>query len=109
MSAFPQRQHVDHTPSEQMDCALDNGSDSVLQTLSSETAREIVRTVGDEPKPPSEIADAVGTSIQNVQYHLGRLQNAGIVRHVDTWYSSRGCEMSVYALGTEKLVVTIDA
>jgi DNA-binding transcriptional ArsR family regulator len=91
-----------------MDCALDNGSDSVLQTLSSETAREIVRTVGDEPKPPSEIADAVGTSIQNVQYHLGRLQNAGIVRHVDTWYSSRGCEMSVYALGAEKLVVTID-
>ena len=108
MSAFPQRQHVDHTPSEQMDCALDNGSDSVLQTLSSETAREIVRTVGDEPKPPSKIADAVGTSIQNVQYHLGRLQNAGIVRHVNTWYSSRGCEMSVYALGAEKLVVAID-
>lgn len=91
-----------------MDCTLGDDSDCVLQTLSSETAQEIVQTLGNEPKPPSEIADAVGTSIQNVQYHLGRLQNAGIVQQVDTWYSSRGCEMSVYALDTERLVVTID-
>jgi hypothetical protein len=108
VSAFPRRSRVEHTPSERMDCALDGGSDCVLQTLSSETAREIVQTLGNEPKPPSEIADTVNTSIQNAQYHLGRLQDAGIVRQVDTWYSSRGREMSVYALETERLVVTID-
>lgn len=107
VSAFPQRHRVEHTPSEQMYCALDDGSDCVLQTLSSETARKIVQTLGNEPKPPSEVADTVDTSIQNVQYHLDRLQDAGLVRPVDTWYSSRGCEMSVYALKTKKIVVDI--
>jgi len=72
-------------------------ADAVFSALSSGTARQIVSSVHDDPKTQSEIADAIDTSVQNVRYHLDKLEDAGLVEVVDTWYSSRGNEMDVYA------------
>jgi DNA-binding transcriptional ArsR family regulator len=76
--------------------------------LSSETATDILDAVGGEPMTASEVAEAVGTSVQNVTYHLSRLRDAELVRVVDTWYSSRGREMQVYALACETVVLSVD-
>jgi predicted ArsR family transcriptional regulator len=61
----------------------------------------------DDAMPPSEIAAAVDTSIQNVTYHLDQLQEAGLVAITDTWYSSRGREMDVYALKADPIMLCI--
>ncbi|MFU8868540.1 ArsR/SmtB family transcription factor [Natronococcus sp.] len=83
-------------------------ADAVFGALSSTTARRIYARVDDEPSTPSDIAEAIDSSIQNVRYHLEKLEEAGLVEVVDTWYSSRGNEMSVYATTDGPLIVTSD-
>ena len=83
-------------------------ADAVFSALSSTTARQIYARLDEEPGTPSDVADAIDSSIQNVRYHLEKLENAGLVSVVDTWYSSRGNEMSVYATTDGPLIVTSD-
>ncbi|WP_408957183.1 ArsR/SmtB family transcription factor [Natrinema sp. 74] len=83
-------------------------ADAVFAALSSTTARRIYAHLDDQPATPSDIADAIDTSIQNVRYHLENLEDAGLIEVVDTWYSSRGNEMSVYATTDGPLIVASD-
>ncbi|RKD98297.1 ArsR/SmtB family transcription factor [Halopiger aswanensis] len=83
-------------------------ADAVFSALSSTTARRIYARLDEEPGTPSDVADAIDSSIQNVRYHLENLEEAGLVEVVDTWYSSRGNEMSVYATTDGPLIVTSD-
>jgi DNA-binding transcriptional ArsR family regulator len=80
-------------------------ADDVLAALSSETARELLSQLYEDPAPPSDLADRVDTSVQNVQYHLEKLENAGAVEVVDTAYSAKGREMDVYAPSDQPLVI----
>ena len=59
-------------------------ADDLLSALSSETARHLLGELHDDPAPPGELADRVGTSLQNAQYHLENLQEAGAIEVVDT-------------------------
>jgi DNA-binding transcriptional ArsR family regulator len=82
----------------------------VFDALSSGTARDVFAALYDDPRPVSELADAVGTSLQNVDYHLDRLEAAGLVEVADTRYSSKGVQMDVYApVGGALVVVAGDA
>lgn len=83
-------------------------ADAVFGALSSTTARRIYGHLAEEPATPSDVAEEVDTSIQNVRYHLEKLEEAGLIEVVDTWYSSRGNEMSVYAASDGPLVVAAD-
>ena len=82
---------------------------AVIDALASGTARSILGALYEEPRPASEIATAVETSTQNVNYHLGKLHEAGLVEVVDTWYSSKGAEMDVYAPTADPLCVFVGA
>ena len=79
--------------------------DDLLAAISSETARETLAALHDEPGAPSEVADRVDTSIQNAQYHLDRLETAGLIEAAGTAYSEKGREMTVYAPSDQVLVV----
>lgn len=83
-------------------------SEAIFNALASETSREIYRALYQDPATASEVAEKVDTSVQNVRYHLEKLQEAGLIDQVDTWYSSRGNEMSVYAASNEALIVAGD-
>lgn len=83
-------------------------AEKVFGALSSETARAIFTALHEEPMTASDVADAVDSSIQNVRYHLENLTDAGLVEVVDTWYSSRGNEMKVYAPKDGPLIVSSD-
>lgn len=83
-------------------------TDAVFDALASETSRAIYNHLYDQPSTASDIADEVDTSVQNVRYHLEKLSKAGLIEEVDTWYSSRGNEMSVYAATDEALVLAGD-
>ena len=83
----------------------DDDADELIAALGSETAREILTHLHDEPATKSELAAAVDTSLQNVQYHLSKLDGADLVDVVDTTYSEKGREMDVYAAADEPLVL----
>ena len=83
----------------------DEDADKLIAALGSETAREILTHLHDEPATKSELAAAVDTSLQNVQYHLSKLDGADLVAVVDTTYSEKGREMDVYAAADEPLVL----
>ena len=105
-SAFPHQPPVTHAPREQTNIVVDRDEPTeVLQVLSSETAQEILSTLNSEPKTASEIAKSVEQSVQNVSYHLERLCDADLITPIETWYSEKGREMTVYALAIEQLVV----
>lgn len=103
---LPHRPPVDEPDRETRLVELDTTEAAELcGVLASETATEILSALNDEPMVTSDVAERVGTSLQNAHHHLGRLCEADLVRVVDTWYSSRGSEMKVYAPVNERLVI----
>jgi DNA-binding transcriptional ArsR family regulator len=80
-------------------------ADDLMAALSSTTARELLAELHEEPAPPGELADRVGTSLQNAQYHLENLGEAGAVEVVGTAYSEKGREMRVYGPADSPLVI----
>ena len=80
-------------------------ADDLMAALSSGTARRILAELHDDPAPPGELADRVDTSLQNAQYHLGNLEDAGAIEVIGTAYSEKGREMSVYGPADTPLVI----
>jgi len=111
MSTAPfRRSTVDHTPRERTSLPVDDADQGdTLRVLTSDTARSMLAALGGDPMPVSDLAEAVGTSVQNAQYHVERLVEADLVEPVDVWYSEKGREMSVYALTVGELVVQFDS
>ncbi|GGI98756.1 hypothetical protein GCM10008995_05780 [Halobellus salinus] len=83
----------------------DDDAEDLLSALSSTTARGILAALHEEPTNPAALAESVDTSLQNAQYHLERLESAGVIEVVDTVYSEKGREMDVYAPADRPLVV----
>jgi len=108
-SVFPLTQDVELPDRESRTVALftDEGSE-ILDALGSETARAILEALSEETGTTSELAERLDTTIQTIHYHLQRLEDAGLVRVVDTHYSARGCEMDVFAPANDPLVL-VDA
>ena len=106
-SAFPLRWPV--TVRTDRDARLveisDEGATAVFDTLTSETARQLLSRLHDEPQTASDLAESVDTSVQNVKYHLQKFEDVGLVKVVDHWYSSRGTEMKVYGPSDNALVL----
>ncbi|MFB6125123.1 MAG: ArsR/SmtB family transcription factor [Halanaeroarchaeum sp.] len=83
----------------------DDAVDDLLETLSSKTRRTILLSLYESPATPAELADVVGSSLQNVHYHLERRQAADLVEAIDHRYSEKGTEMAVYAPTNDPLIV----
>ncbi len=80
-------------------------SDPIFDALSSNTARKIFAILHEEPTTISELATKIDTSLQNVSYHVEKMETAGLVTAVDTWYSTRGKAMDVFAATSQPLVL----
>jgi DNA-binding transcriptional ArsR family regulator len=80
-------------------------ADDLMAALSSTTARRLLSELHDDPAPPGELADRVDTSLQNAQYHLEKLEDAGAIEIVGTAYSEKGREMNVYGPADSPLVI----
>lgn len=93
---LPHRPALETEPADPLLVHIDE-SDGVVGALQSDVARRLLDALYEEPGVASGLADRVGTSLQNVQYHLGRLEEANLVRVAGTWYSEKGAEMDVYA------------
>lgn len=85
--------------------SIGEDADAVVEALRSDTARSVLCALYEEPTVASILAERVGTSTQNVHYHLDRLRTAGLVEVAGTWYSVKGLEMNVYAPTGDPLVL----
>ncbi|MFP4188487.1 MAG: ArsR/SmtB family transcription factor [Halobacteriales archaeon] len=81
-------------------------ADDLIGALSSDTARDILAELHDEPATPSDVADRADTTVQNARYHLENLSDAGLIDVDGTRYSEKGREMDVYA-PSEPLVMFV--
>lgn len=86
----------------------DDDAEELFGALASETARQLFQRLQESPAHASALADHTDTSIQNVHYHLDKLEAAGAVEVVDTAYSQKGREMDVYAPAAAPLVFVAD-
>jgi len=86
---------------------VDEDVAAVLDALSSETARDILNAVYDDPATPSELADRLDMSIQKVTYHLEKLEGQELIAVAGTQYSEKGQEMTVYEPPDDPLVVFV--
>lgn len=108
-SPLPLRPSIDHTARDRAVHDLaDDSTAAVFDAIGCQTARSILVAIGNEPATAAEIADRVDTSLQNVQYHLGNLEDADLVAAAGTWYSERGKEMTVYAPEMDRLEFRLD-
>ncbi len=80
---------------------------AILDTLSVETRRAIMREVCADPANPAAIAGRLGLSVQNTSYHLEKLEESGLIEVVGTKYSNRGHEMEVFAPCRSAIVIEI--
>lgn len=83
----------------------EDDADTLIEALSSTTARSILTELHTEPAAASELASRCDTTIQNTQYHIEQLADAGLIEVIDTVYSEKGREMDVYAPADRPLVV----
>lgn len=106
-SIFPLRETVtrDDQGGPRLVDLSEEAADEVFEALAASTTREIFLALHDQPQTASDLADRTDTSVQNVQYHLNKLEEVELVEAVDVWYSERGSEMDVYAPTDESLVM----
>ncbi|WP_135661734.1 ArsR/SmtB family transcription factor [Halorhabdus rudnickae] len=103
---LPRRGERTETSDEPQVLGLDEeAADEAFAALSSETARRVLALIYEDPTTPAQIRDEIGTSLQNVHYHLEKLESADLIESAGTDYSSKGNEMTVYAPTNEALVL----
>lgn len=102
---LPRERPVEQPEQPQVVGLGDGDSADVFSVLSSDTARSVLGQLYREPATQSELADELGTSIQNVSYHIERLVAADLLTVVDSWYSEKGRDMDVYAPAGDPLVL----
>lgn len=105
-SPLPWRPSVETDADPRVLTLEDEAADRVLSALSAETAREIYLALRADPATPPELADTLDVTLQNTHYHLGTLEDAGLVESAGTAYSEKGVEMTVFAPTDRPLVVT---
>ncbi|WP_255149130.1 ArsR/SmtB family transcription factor [Halorarius halobius] len=106
MGLLPSRVFADPDPDEPRVLDIEGAdADRAFEALSSETARRILAAIYDQPRTPTEVREEVGTSLQNVHYHLDKLESAELIEPAGTGYSEKGNEMTVYAPRNEALVL----
>jgi DNA-binding transcriptional ArsR family regulator len=106
MSLLPSRLDVSPSPDEPRVLDIDGeDADAAFDALGSDTARHVLGATYEEPRTPAEIREEVGTSLQNVHYHLDNLESAGLIEPAGTGYSEKGNEVTVYAPASEAVVL----
>ncbi|WP_049924406.1 ArsR/SmtB family transcription factor [Halopiger djelfimassiliensis] len=86
-------------------CIDDESARDVFEALASETAYDVFTLLTEEPATPATVADRLDMSVQNVHYHLEKLEAAELIEVTDTCYSEKGREMNVYVVSEDPMLV----
>lgn len=80
-------------------------TERLMDTLSCPTTRRVLHHLYDQPQTASELAGRIECSLQNIQYHLQKLEDRGLIEVADTTLSEKGRRMDVYAPSTVPVIV----
>lgn len=106
MSLLPLQGEAHPSPNEPRVLSLDSDAAAeVFDILTATTTRKVLSAVHEQPMTPTEIRDEIGTSLQNVHYHLQKLENTGLIESSGVSYSEKGTEMVLYAPTYEAIVL----
>lgn len=83
----------------------DEAADQVFDALSSRTTRAVLAACYESPRTSAELADVTDTSLQNVSYHVEKLESADLLEPVETRYARDGREATAYGPTREATVV----
>lgn len=86
----------------------EDSGDEIVSVLSSETTRNVYMSIEERPSTPKAIADELDMSIQNVHYHLEKIQDAGLIETSGFEYSEKGREMQIYEPTEDELIICND-
>lgn len=110
MSLLPLRGEAHPTPDEPRVIRLNDAvADLAFETLTSPTTRKILALLYEQPSIPPDIRDEIDTSLQNVHYHLNKLEDVGLIEPAGAGYSEKGTEMTMYAPAKEAVVLVAGA
>ncbi|THE65778.1 ArsR family transcriptional regulator [Salinadaptatus halalkaliphilus] len=80
-------------------------ADQLFDALGSETSRAVLAACYEQGRTRSEVAEELETSIQNVGYHVDKLESAELLEAVETRYGENGREVTVYEPSKQAIVV----
>lgn len=83
----------------------DAATDQVFDALGSETTRTVLSACYEAPRTPAELAEVTDTSLQNVSYHVEKLEGADLLEPVETRYALNGQETTAYGPTREATVL----
>ncbi len=84
----------------------EKNSKEIAQIISNDTARNILEAIASEPLSESQIAEKLRIPLSTVQYNLGKLNDAGLVKVARTKYSEKMKEVKIY-VPQRKFVVIV--
>ncbi|HJJ36714.1 MAG TPA: winged helix-turn-helix domain-containing protein [Methanocorpusculum sp.] len=88
---------------------IEQGSEDarlVSKAMASSTASELLDALSDRPKTATELEEETGYPLPTIQYHMGNLLAAGLVRVSRIRYSEKGKPMKLYAAADTILVIS---
>lgn len=77
----------------------------VLDALSSKTTREVFLEIYEEESSISEISERTNNSIQNVKYHIEKLEESNLIEVARVKHTENGNQMKLYCPKTEAVVL----
>ncbi|ADD05282.1 ArsR family transcription regulator [Natrialba magadii ATCC 43099] len=80
-------------------------ADQLFDALGSETSRAVLAACYAEGRTRSELAAELETSLQNVGYHVDKLESADLLEPVETRYGENGREVTVYEPSKQAVVI----
>ena len=83
----------------------DEDASELFDALGSETSRAVLGACYEDGRTRSELADELETSIQNVSYHVDKLESAGLLEPAETRYGANGSEVLVYEPSKQAVVI----
>jgi len=87
---------------------LGEESKKITQTLSNDSARQVLELLTDKPMSASEIACELDTPLTTVKYNLNALIESGLIAIKQTKWSAKGRKIKIYAPAHKLIVVVPD-
>jgi predicted transcriptional regulator len=84
---------------------LGKKSKAITQTVSNDTAMEIMELLADGPLATSKVAERLGIPLTTAQYNIEKLMEAGLVKVARTKYSEKGREVKLYEAMNRAIVI----
>ncbi len=84
---------------------LGKKSKAITQTVSNDTAMEIMELLADGPLSTSKVAERLGIPLTTAQYNIEKLMEAGLVKVARTKYSEKGREVKLYEAYNRAIII----